>query len=59
MNKNDDCGMSVKIALISESRSENKFVLRFKFASIEATPITFITRETGRRAIIFRVLGWK
>ena len=27
MNKNDDCGVSVEIGLISEGRSENKFVL--------------------------------
>jgi hypothetical protein len=29
MNKNDECGVSDEIALISEGRSENKFVLLF------------------------------
>jgi hypothetical protein len=38
LDKNDDCGVSVKIALISEGRSENKFVLRLKFVSTEASP---------------------
>jgi hypothetical protein len=57
MNKNDDCGMNVEIALISEGRPENKFVLRFKFVSTEATPIMFIIRESGRRAIIVRFQG--
>ena len=57
MNKNDDCGMNVEIALSPEGRSENKFLLRFKFVSTEATPIMFIIRETGRRAIIVRFQG--
>lgn len=39
MNKNDDCGMSVEIILISEGRSENKFV------STEVTSIMFIKEE--------------
>ena len=31
MNNSEDCGMSVEIALISEGRSENKFVLLLTF----------------------------
>jgi hypothetical protein len=49
MNKNDDSGMSVEIALICEGRSENKFVWCFKFVFEEATPIVFIIVETGFR----------
>ena len=36
---------TVEIALISEGRSENTFVWRFKFVSTEATPIMFIIGE--------------
>jgi len=44
MNKNDDCGMSVEITLISGGRSENEVRMAL-FVSTDATPIMFIIGE--------------